>query len=213
MTVRGRQGTGAAAGVAVCVALAALLLAVAVTPAAAKPGSSGSMRVAAGAVFTTTTAVTVDSAISGAVQMRFRDAGATWSAWEAYSSAKAWTLPQGDGLKTVDAQYRLGSGRAVSKSDSITLDTTAPATGDDYDGVPRRLVAVTLTATDAISGVAGTFYRIDGGVWQSGTSVLFRIGVRHKRAGYGAGVHTLEYFSTDLAGNAGQVVSRAVTLQ
>jgi hypothetical protein len=213
MTASGRRSTGAAARVAACVALATLILAVAAAPAAAKPGSSGSMRIAAGAVFTNTTAVTLNSAIAGGVQMRFRDAGATWSAWEPYASTKAWTLPAGDGVKTVDAQYKAGTGRSISKSDTITLDTAGPTTSDDYDGLAHRAVTITLTASDLLSSVAGTEYRIDGGGWQSGTSVLLRVGVRHKKAGFGVGVHTLEYFSTDLAGNAGQVVSRAVTLQ
>ena len=48
-------------------------------------------------------------------------------------------------------------------------------------------------ATDTASGVAETLYRVDGGVWQVlGTSPVVVTG---------AGQHTVEYTSTDRAGN------------
>ena len=42
-----------------------------------------------------------------------------------------------------------------------------------------------------MSGVAATHYRVDGAAWRTGTSVLVS----------GDGVHTLEFYSVDGAGN------------
>ena len=49
------------------------------------------------------------------------------SAWEAYATSKAWTLPTGDGTKYVYAWYRDPAGNtSPAYSDSIILDMTAP---------------------------------------------------------------------------------------
>jgi len=92
----------------------------------------GSVVINGGATHTTKTAVTLalsatDSGV-GVAHMRFRNAGAVWSGWEAYGPAKAWTLDPGDGLKTVIAQYRDGAGNVSTgtTSDTIALDTAAP---------------------------------------------------------------------------------------
>jgi len=77
---------------------------------------------------------------------------------------------------------------------STFFDTIDPTTGSNagagwYTFSP---VVVDLFPTDAGSGVTSTSYRVDGGLWSSGTQVS--IG--------GDGVHLLEVFSTDAAGNA-----------
>jgi hypothetical protein len=52
--------------------------------------------------------------------------------------------------------------------------------------------AIKLTATDAGSGVANTYYILDGGVQTAGTTVSVTT----------TGTHTLEFWSVDVAGNA-----------
>ena len=48
--------------------------------------------------------------------------------WQSYSPTKAWTLPAGDGVKTVYVRYRDASHYTSDTfSDSIILDTTPPA--------------------------------------------------------------------------------------
>ncbi|MCA9960345.1 MAG: hypothetical protein KC443_14990 [Anaerolineales bacterium] len=55
-----------------------------------------------------------------AAEMRFRNAGGDWSAWQAYSETAVWSLDGGSGLKTVEAQIRNGS-TVLSASDTIWL--------------------------------------------------------------------------------------------
>jgi hypothetical protein len=69
---------------------------------------------------------------------------------------------------------------------------------------------VRFTATDPLSGVATTSYRVDGGPWCHDASAVLCL--HRKRNGYRSGPHTLEYFSADLAGNVESVRSVVVTL-
>ena len=87
----------------------------------------------------------------------------------------------------------------ADKSAAVLIDTLPPLTRDDIAaGPPAHTdpVIVTLSATDEnggldVSGVAATHYRIDAGVWQTGTTVEVT----------GDGQHTVSYYSTDNAGN------------
>jgi hypothetical protein len=79
---------------------------------------------------------------------------------------------------------------------TVKRDATAPSTTVSL--VPTPVGAwysprtVTLTASDATSGVASTSYRLDGGAWTTYTGSFFIASF---------GPHTLEYRSTDNAGN------------
>ena len=79
-----------------------------------------------------------------------------------------------------------------------TVDTTPPSTVSSLGGISGTLpwyvsaVTVTLTASDATTGVSATQYRIDAGTWTSYTGP-FAIAVD--------GTHSVEYASTDTAGN------------
>jgi hypothetical protein len=77
----------------------------------------------------------------------------------------------------------------------IHIDTTAPSTtADAPTGWQNTSVTVALTPSDNLSGVAATYYTVDGGNAQPGTSVA--IGTE--------GVHTLAFWSVDYAGNVEQ---------
>ncbi len=79
---------------------------------------------------TSSRTVTLNSDVSkeeDALEMRFRNNGYSWSDWESYSPAKTWTLPIGDGVKTVYAEYRDEGHHVVAMANNITLDTGAPA--------------------------------------------------------------------------------------
>ncbi len=69
---------------------------------------------------------------SGVSQMCVSDTNTTTcTAWEAFAVSKAWTLPSGDGTKTVYVWFKdaLGNANATPYSGTITLDTTAPTNG------------------------------------------------------------------------------------
>ena len=87
------------------------------------------------------------------------------------------------------------------KLDSIPPTTTSDAVADYTDTGTIR-----LTATDTMSGVATTHYRLDGGAWQSGATVTIT------KASTSLGQHTLEWYSVDNLGNTEQVQSTQFTL-
>ncbi|MBP2335085.1 glucose/arabinose dehydrogenase/PKD repeat protein [Saccharothrix coeruleofusca] len=94
-----------------------------------------------------------------------------------------------------DVWFRNVRIKEIDATAPVTTATAAPP-GDSgwYTAAP---VAVTLAATDD-SGVASTEYRVDGGEWtRYAEAVLVS----------GDGVHTVEYRSTDTAGNVEQVKS------
>ncbi|WP_426450231.1 OmpL47-type beta-barrel domain-containing protein [Paenibacillus sp. S-38] len=74
----------------------------------------------------------------------------------------------------------------------LVTDTAAPVTSSDASGAwTSGSPVVTLTATDTDSGVAATYYAMDGGEYQTGTAVTFNE----------EGEHTLAFYSVDQAGN------------
>ena len=92
-----------------------------------------------------------------------------------------------------------------TKSDSFKIDTAAPHTTDSLAGTLSNndwytsSVTITLSATDATSSVAITFYSLDGGT----TWILYKAPFVVKTRG----TTTLKYFSLDNAGNRGKTTS------
>ncbi|MBB5906356.1 ThuA domain-containing protein [Actinoalloteichus hymeniacidonis] len=87
----------------------------------------------------------------------------------------------------------------VDETAPVTTATTDPAEADGADGwYTSSAVSVSLEATDEGSGVAGTEYRIGDGEWTEYTEA-FQVS--------GDGTHTVEYRSTDAAGNVEETQS------
>jgi hypothetical protein len=79
-----------------------------------------------------------------------------------------------------------------TKTAHVKVDQTDPVTTSSADSAWHTApVTVTLTPTDAASGVAETKYRVDAGAWQTGTSFSVTTD----------GDHTIQYYSADAAGN------------
>ncbi len=135
---------------------------------------AGSIVINSGAAWTNTLLATLtvsaSDAGSGVALMRFSNNGTVWSAWESYTTSKAWTLAAGDGLKTVYVQFYDAVGNiSGSFTDTIQLDTVAP-TGSIVinDGAATTsLAAVTLrlTASDTGSGSVQMRFSNDGTTW------------------------------------------------
>ncbi len=92
---------------------------------------SGTISINNGGVFTRATAVTLTLSATDNVglvsQMRFSNDGVTYADPEPYTATKTWTLPGGDGTKTVSVQFSDPAGNWSNPvSGTIALDTTPP---------------------------------------------------------------------------------------
>jgi hypothetical protein len=86
---------------------------------------------------------------------------------------------------------KAGNKEAVQTAE-VKIDRTAPSTiSDAKDAWSSKDVTVSLTASDSQSGVAGTFYSIDGSAYMEGSSFTVS----------SEGVHKINYYSVDRAGN------------
>ncbi|WP_409341700.1 polysaccharide lyase family 8 super-sandwich domain-containing protein [Paenibacillus sp. MBLB4367] len=93
---------------------------------------------------------------------------------------------------------------SIGKTHVVTFkDTVAPVTTDDAaSGWHTSAQTVTFAAADPGSGVAGTFYSVDGGNETQGSSVVLSED----------GVHAIRYYSVDAAGNREQTKSAQVSI-
>ncbi|MGD0997944.1 MAG: chitobiase/beta-hexosaminidase C-terminal domain-containing protein, partial [Thermoleophilia bacterium] len=88
---------------------------------------------------------------------------------------------------------------SVPETGYVNLDLTPPTTtasglqANDHSGWQTTSQSVTLGATDALSGVAVTYYTVDGGAAQLYAGGPFLVG--------GEGSHPVTYWSVDAAGN------------
>jgi len=78
------------------------------------------------------------------------------SAWTSFAPTKSWTLPYGNGIKTVRVWFRdrWGNANPVPYSDTIIIDTAAPLNGT-VAGIPGD-TQVTLNwsgFSDTLSGI------------------------------------------------------------
>ncbi|MFE7393413.1 ThuA domain-containing protein [Streptomyces sp. NPDC057582] len=124
-------------------------------------------------------------------------------AWTGYTTP---VTVSGDGSHTLAYRSADKAGNVENaKTLAVKVDATAPMTTAEYaagsdDGWHNQAVAVSLTAKDETSGVAGIQYSLDDGPWTPYTDVV---------TVSGEGQHELRYRSTDKAGNVENV--KAVT--
>ena len=180
---------------------------------------TGTVKVNGDAPWTNSRAATLslsasDGSGAGVAQMRFSN-DANWSAssWQSYATSASWTLADGDGPKTVHAQFKDNAGNvsSASVSDAVGLDTTAPTTTPDASPTPHAdgwygsAVTVSLGAEDNPGGsnVDRTMYEIDDGAVQA-YSAPVRLSTD--------GTHTVRYWSVDEAGNAETTKSLGVKI-
>lgn len=140
------------------------------TPIPESDAPTGTISINSGAAYTSARAVTLTLSASDASTVAdvCLSESATCTTWAAYAASRAFTLSSGGGVKTVRAWFRdnWGNASAVSVSDSITIDTTAPINGTMT--VVRGNAQNTLSfagGSDASSGFAG--YRL---VFSTGTT-------------------------------------------
>jgi hypothetical protein len=95
---------------------------------------SGTVEINGGDAYTNDVAVNLTlsaddpSPASGVAEMGFSNDGTTWSAWEPFATSKSWTLPGGNGEKTVHVRFKdVAGNESAAAQDTIVLDTAAPS--------------------------------------------------------------------------------------
>jgi|GEM_PF-4553481 len=148
-----------------------------------------------------TVTLAAEDATSGVESTEYRIDGGPWQPY-----AGPFTIAT-DGTHTVDYHSRDRAGNSEEPHRLILrIDTEAPSTSVSLSGTLGgngwylSSVVVNLTAADASSGVASISYRVDGGTWQA-YSAPFTLS---------DGAHTVEFASTDVAGNVEVARSTAV---
>jgi hypothetical protein len=171
---------------------------------------SGTVNINGGDAFTNNTTVNLTlsaddpSPGSGVAEMRFSEDGTTWSEWEAFATAKTWTVSGGDGEKIVYVQFKDAAGNeSATAQDTIGLDTVDPTTTHTLSPAPNASgwnnsdVTVTLNATDnGGSGVKQISYSVNGGEPVTVHQSSVQIPVTDE------GETVISYYATDNAGNA-----------
>ena len=106
----------------------------------------------------------------------------------------------GDGMHTVTFYSIDNAGnQEANETATFKIDGTKPVTTAGLSGTAgtngwyTSSVQVTLSATDATSGVASTEYQVDGGTLQNYSGSSFTVS--------GNGIHTVTFYSIDNAGN------------
>ncbi|MGC2638498.1 MAG: Ig-like domain repeat protein [Acidobacteriaceae bacterium] len=129
------------------------------------------------------------------------------SSCSVYSSGIAFTS-QGTNLVKFFSEDNAGNYSSVG-SQTIDIDETAPSTTIGLSGalvgqVWESAVTVVLTATDNLSGVAATYYSLDGGAnTQYGGS--FSVST--------PGAHTVTFYSVDVAGTKAAPQTTSFTIE
>jgi len=129
---------------------------------------------------------------SGVSEIMYRVDGGDWEAVNGVSVTVALEGPHTLEYYAVDVA---GNAEDVHNV-TMKVDTVAPITTASVDGS-----VVNLTAADVSSGLWITLYRIDGGAWTAYT-VPFEV--------TGSGNHTVEFYSSDVAGNNETLQTMAV---
>ena len=162
---------------------------------------TGTITINSGANYTNSTAstltLTCSDSNSGCFQMQFSNDNSTWSTPEAFATTKSWTLASGDGTKTVYAKFSDNAGNwSGSYSDTIVLDTVAPATtASPAGGTYTSVLSVTLSCDDSTGSGCGNIYYTTGGSMPTTGSPVYSSPINI------AATTTLMFFAVDNALN------------
>src|SRR2546426_296032 len=171
-------------------------------PPVATPSLSGIRGTASWFVSPVDVTLTATDDSSGVASIHYRTDGGTWQLYRNPITV------QGDGFHTIDYYATdLAGNNETARTTSFQIDTVGPVSSAQVsgtlanDGSYLSPVTVTLTSSDATSGVQSEQYRIDRGPWTA-YSAPFTIG--------GNGTHVVDYFATDVAGNSETVRSQSI---
>jgi hypothetical protein len=153
---------------------------------------TGSVQINGGAAFThlTTATLTLSATDNGSAvsQMRFSNDGTVWGAWAAYGVSSSWTLSDGDGPKTVQAQFKdVADNVSATVSDDIVLESQPPAVSiaqaaGQLDPTRLSTVAFEVTFSESVTGFEAADVALSGNaqpsvVSISGSGAVYRVTV------------------------------------
>ena len=147
--------------------------------------------------------VTDDFTAQADMQMRYSvNGGTNWSGWIPYSDGFEVVLLEPDGPKVVKAQYRDLADNRREYTYDVYLDRVTPEVWASASDEWSQSYALQFFTEDTGSGVAIVWYRVDGKGWRyeadgDDMTVLFRTW----KHGGNSGVHTVEFYGNDWAGN------------
>ncbi|HIW34504.1 MAG TPA: S-layer homology domain-containing protein [Candidatus Paenibacillus intestinavium] len=175
---------------------------------------TGTVAINGGAAYATDEEVTLDftlgAGVDDVVWLQLSNDNQTWSVQQSYSASISYTLPTGDGSKTVYVRFIDRAGNIGTAQASIVLDTTAP-TGTLTLLTPSITnsteVSLTVTGSDAAYMELGETGQAYGArVTYSATPQSYTLQDTAED-----GVKTIQVRLTDLAGNT-TVLTQTVTL-
>ncbi|MBC8447523.1 MAG: hypothetical protein H8D78_07215, partial [Chloroflexi bacterium] len=146
---------------------------------------------------TVTVTLTISDATSGPATIFYQVNGGAWLSGA--QDVEVVFANDGQHLLKYTGQDVAGNGEAEHEL-LVSIDTQPPSTAyfpdgrEGLDGWYTSPVTVTLLPTDTVSGIAATYYRVNGGPWHAGTRFVVA----------NDGVHTLEFYSVDGLGNVEQ---------
>jgi len=188
--------------------------------------TGASIAIFGGAALTATRDVVLNlsatDAGSGMGEMRFSNGDGGWSAWVPYAATRVWRLPSGDGVKTVQAQFRDKVGNKTGVvADTIVLDTVAPSksslTAPAFSTALSKSGSFPLAwaSTDPAPGSGVWAYRVQYRVvpataWTSWGG--FRTSSGASFPGLAGKTYQLRVLAKDFAGNMGPYSDIAKTV-
>ncbi|VVB55107.1 Uncharacterised protein [uncultured archaeon] len=132
------------------------------------PPSGLTISINSGATYATSPSVTLSLYAYGATECHYNNDGGVWSAWEPYTTTKAWTLNSGDGTHTVGYICRNSAGETSAVYDSIILDTGAPyGLTILINGGAAYTTSTSATLTLNAFGASECRYNNEGGAWSA----------------------------------------------
>ena len=100
------------------------------------------------------------------VEMGFSNDGSTWSPWVTFTASAVWSLPTGNGSRTMYARFRDGNGNLTTRSASVIVDGTAPTTPGSFTATvlngPKRVRLTWTQSSDNQSVIGYRIYRRHG---------------------------------------------------
>ncbi len=167
-------------------------------------------------LYVNSSSVSLCMTISNVASMRFsNDGGTTWGSWVPYSDTFGWTITAGDGLRTIDAEFKTNAGTTTSSSCDIILDTTAPSVTDflvNSGDESANNTGATVTYSYTEDNNVWAEYRNDSGSWSSKEPLSSSPVTKNWTLRAEAGTRTVYIRLSDIAGNVSSAYSDDIYL-